>query len=486
VNFRARIAAATRVLLGAKARYEGAFPSRNRTMVPAALTYPRVDSTAMVRAELQRKSRYFERNNGFYNRAVDLFEQYVVGQGLHLFPATANEPWNQRALAYWESWQPFADIASRQHWTTLQGLIARAWFVDGEVFLLKTYGSTGNPRVQLIEAHRCKTPAGVDTAGTMIHDGVEVDANGRPIAYWFETDDWKSASLAPRTSSQRVDADSVVHVFEPSRPGQLRGLPFCYPVLNALHDLDDLETFEMLAAKANASTTTIVKTAAGEVSDEDLARGTVTASDDTERTAYYRDVFGGTERVLKHGDDAQQFPGERPSERTAAYWDYLLNKFCVGVGIPRELILPTSMQGTSQRAMLDVAAAWFRVRCGVLADHCGRMYEHVISYGIERDGQLRGAPGDWRSFDFVPPKGPDVDVGRNTDAAIKEFKAGMTTLQELYGQKGQQWRRAITQRAAEAAFVEEAARAAGVEPARVLMLDPNEIASNNANQGNQP
>jgi len=483
MNLATRLAASVRSFLGAKARYEGAMPSRNRSIAPAAFTYPRVDAGFLVRAELQRKSRYFERNNGFYNRAVDLFEQYVVGQGLHLFPATTNDAWNERALPYWEAWQPYADLSSRQHWNTLQGLIARSWFVDGEVFILLTYGETGNPRVQLIESHRCKSPTTYDVANTLIHDGVEVNTNGRPVAYWFEADDWKSSTTAPTSRPVRVPAEQVVHVFEPSRPGQLRGLPFCYPVINVLHDLDDLENFEMQAAKVNASTTTIVKTEAGEVSDEDLARGTVTGSDGTDRTAYYRDVFGGTERVLKHGDDAQQFPGERPSERTAAYWDYLLNKFAVGIGIPKELLLPSSMQGTSQRAMLDVAAAWFRVRCSVLADHCGRIYEHVIAYGIERDGQLRGAPGDWRAFDFVPPKGPDVDVGRNTDAAIKEFKAGMTTLQDLYGQKGQRWQRAIRQRASEIAFVEAQAAAFGVEPARVLMLDPNEIASSNANQG---
>lgn len=468
-----------------QARYEGAYSSVLRTQVPASVMAARFDANGMTREALLAKSRYFERNSAHYNRVVDLFEQYVVGSGLSLFPASSSEPWNNRALAYWEAWQPFADISSRQHWTTLQGLIARAWFVDGEAFILKTVGATGNPRLQLIEAHRCRQPATLPT-GAIVVDGIEVDPRGRPVAYWFETDEIVTNGAPIRSNKfTRVSAEYVIHVFEPGRIGQLRGLPFVYPVLNTLHDLDDLEAFEMKAAKAASSVEKVIKTATGEVDDADLLRGTATASDGTEKATYYKEVFAGEAKVLRHGDEIQQFGGERPSERTAAYWDYLVGKFCIGVGIPKELVTPTSMQGTSQRAMLDVSAAWFRLRASVLAQAFGQVFEYVVGYGIERDGALRGAPGDWRAFAFIPPKGPDVDAGRNSTAMIAEYKAGMRTLQSIYGESGQQWRLQLRQRADEVAFAEQLASERGITRAEVLALDPNELSSANA-AGTQP
>ena len=477
------IASAIGRRLAPKARYEGAYTSTMRTHVPATITAARYDANAMTREALVAKSRYFERNSAHYNRVADLFEQYVVGSGLHLFPASSSEEWNTRALAYWEAWQPFADIASRQHWTTLEGLIARSWFVDGEVFILKTIGSTGNPRLQLIEAHRCRTPAAVPT-GSIIVDGIEVDPRGRPLAYWFEVDEITTNGVPIRSNKfERVAADFVVHVFEPARVGQMRGLPFVYPVLNTLHDLDDLEAYEMKAAKAAAAVEKVIKTATGEVDDADLIRGSVTGSDGSEKAAYYKEVFAGEAKVLKHGDEIQQFGGERPSERTAAYWDYLVGKFCIGVGIPKELVTPTSMQGTSQRAMLDVAAAWFRLRASVLAQAFGQVYEYVIAYGIERDGALRGAPGDWRAFTFIPPKGPDVDAGRNSSAMIAEYKAGMRTLRDIYGESGRQWQIELRQRADEVAEAERLAEERGITRAEVLALDPNELSSANAAAG---
>ncbi len=477
----------------AKARYEGAAPSDLRTTIPITLQAARFDADSSTRQQIVAKSRYFERNSAFFNRVVDLFEQYTVGTGLNIFSASATETFHAKANAYWEAWQPFADVASLQHWTTLQSLMARAWFVDGEFFILKTFGQSGRPRIQIIEAHRCKTPNKIPT-GAVIIDGIEVDAVGRPIAYWFEIEPmesdgvWPSSAwswwfaLAPRTQQmQRVPAEFIIHHFEPSRPGQMRGLPFCYSVINTLHDLDDLETYEMRAAKSNAAVEKIIKTATGESTDEDALRGIATGSDGKAKDQYYRDVFGGEARVLKHGDDIIQHGGERPSERTAAYWDYLVGKFCIGVGIPAELVRPTSMQGTSQRAMLDVAAAWFRIRSSVLAQTFGRVFEYVLFYGVERDGALRGAPADWRAYSFIPPKGPDVDAGRNSTAMIAEYKAGMRTLQDIYGQSGENWRQRLRQRADEIAFAKQLANDRGLDRAEVLALDPNELSSNNAN-----
>ena len=158
--------------------------------------------------------------------------------------------------------------------------------------------------------------------GNGIIDGIEIDERGRPLRYQVAIEDnFRTETYIPQ------DADNIIHVFEPGRAGQFRGIPMLYAVMNDLHDLDDLQMLEMQAAKQAAEVTEIIKTATGEMpTDDDLIRGTTLGTDATERADYYKDVFGARARVLKHGDDYQQHHIERPTAATNGYWEYLTKK----------------------------------------------------------------------------------------------------------------------------------------------------------------
>lgn len=483
MNVAQRIATAARFVIRGpqpQARYEGARRSVLRSLLPSAVQSARYDITQFTRFELLRKSRYFEKNNGLCNRLADLFEQYTVGQGLQFLPASSDEKWNAAALDYWTQWQRFADLSSRQSFGTLQGIISRTLFVDGEIFVLLTVGDTGNPRIQLVEGHRVRTPANMQD-GNGIIDGVHIDDRGRPIAYQVATEDqFRGESFV------RQEADYVVHVYEPGRAWQYRGIPMLYPVMNDLHDLDDLQMFEMQAAKQQAETTMVIKTKEGELpQDEDLIRGITNGTDAVERSDYYNDVFGGRAKVLRHGDEFQQFAGERPSNATSGYWDYLTRKVCAGVGIPSEIVMPVSMQGTSMRSVLDMANAFFRQRSGVIADHLKRVYEFVIQVGMQ-NGDIPPGPSDWYKSSYRSPRSINVDVGRNSAAMVAEWKSGMRTLRDTYAETGDDWRQALEQKALEAKTISDLAKQYGVDRAEIVMLDPNEISANAAASAPDP
>jgi len=155
MKLRHRVKAAWRLLSG---RYEGAQQTPYRSQIPGSLQSARLDASASTREVLGRKARYFERNSALVNRLADLFETYVVGTGIQFFPVSSDAEWNARAAAYLEAWKPFADLSSLQGFDTLQGIIARALLVDGEIFVVLTQGESGFPRIQLVESHRCATP----------------------------------------------------------------------------------------------------------------------------------------------------------------------------------------------------------------------------------------------------------------------------------------------------------------------------------------
>jgi lambda family phage portal protein len=449
------------------ARYEGATHSWDRGWIPASIQDARFDADKATRSELVRKSRYFEKNNAIYNRLADLFCNYTAGAGLQIMPASIDPQWNASAKASWEAWCQQPNLTNRQSFAALINTIARAWFVDGECFIVKTRGQSGRPRVQLFESHRVETPPQhQDQEGEGIIDGIMIDANGRPIGYYFCTVNKDGAGK----TYELVSADNVVHLFDPLRPGQYRGLPFVSSVINDLIDLDELQLLEMRAAKDAADITNVIKTPSGEVDPHDFRRRSITETktDSNGNTYtetkldYYKDSIGGNTLVMKDGDDIQQFRSDRPSVATSGYWKYLTEKICAGVGIPYVLVFPDSMQGTVYRGALDMANQFFRARFVTLSDVAREIFAFVMDYSRLTERNLRDAPYNWRAVNIHPPRAVNVDVGRNSAAMLAELEAGATTYDQIYGPLGLDWKEQFRSLKAQRDFAAEIGLSIGV------------------------
>lgn len=473
-------------------RYEGAYTRRSQSTLTTAAQSPRFDITKEVRLELLKKARTMEQNEAIVQRMADLWEQYTVGTGLQIFPASSDDGFNAECLRAWEEWKPYCDLTSRNHFDALQSVIARACFIDGESFVALTRGDTGRPRIQIVESHRCYSPGDRNAdEGKSIIDGVSIDANGRPIAYNFS----KEGQFSWLTSAAFLDpvpSEFCVHIFEPIRASQYRGLTMLYAVLNDLHDLSDLQLLEMKAAKEAARTSRIIKTPAGEVSDEDLMRGEVSVGDDsTTVSRWYKEAFGGEVEVLKPGHDMEVFSSNRPTVTTTDYWKYLTSKVCAGTGIPYVLVFPESMQGTVYRGALDMATAFFRSRSMFFGSAFQRIWEYVIQ------SEIKGKyPDDWKKTNIRPPRAVNVDVGRNSTAMIAELRVSARTLEDVHAECGDNWQQKMEQRAKEIAFAndlgvkyklkpEEITQLTGTEAKVQQQQQPNAAAAKEEGQDNE-
>lgn len=466
--------------------------STERSYVPGFVQDVRLDLNSATREEILRKARYYAGNCGLVQRMGDVFVQYVAGpSGIRITPASSDPEWNKAARVAWNEWSEFADINSRQTLAELQSICADRLFHDGEVFILKTRGETGRPRIQLIESHRVQTPWDRVSDAT-VSDGVEVNASGRPVAYWVR-DSWDGQKF------RRIEAGRIIHVFAPTRPGQLRGLPFYASVLNLLGDYLDLQHLEMLAAKVAAAVANVVKRVGGgppvDLANlkKQLIQGTATKADGSEYTKTRREavqsVIGGQTVILEPGEELTQFRSDRPSVVTQAYWDFLVSQICAGAGINRSLVFPVSLQGTVARGDLDVAAAFFRAHSEILKRCFFEVYVYVIGDAIAYTdlGRIR-FPADWRKANARPPRTPNVDVGRNSRALIEEYEAGFRTLESVCAEAGEDWRETVDQKGEEAAYILEVAKARGVDPSMIstrLMDRPERIQSEQTN-GGQP
>lgn len=451
-------------------RYEAAQRwSNKRTYLPGYVQDPRQDITQCTRLELVRKSRYFEKNNALANRLAELFTEFAVGvNGPPITPASSDDEWNQRAAEWLGEWSPVADLTTLQGYGGLMTTAAWRRFFDGEFFILKT-GEGGRPRLQGISAHRVGTPGEYfDQEGKTIIDGVKIDSRGRPIGYYIqegiEADDYTFRS-----------ANQVIHIFEPESPGQYRGLPLLTPVLNDLHDLDDLEMFVMQIAKDAASVTNILKSPSGESNPQNLRSSrylqTTQKSDGTEiqesRVQFFKQILGPRTIGLKPDEVLEQLRSERPGPAEQWYWHYLTSKICGGVGISKLLAYPSSIQGTVARADLDLAHNYFRARFAPFQSAAFQIYLFAIGSARFSDPRVADAPANWTKVNIRPPRAVNVDVGRNSAAMIAELESGATTLEEIYGSRGMDWREQVRQRGREESFIDQVATEFKLTPDRI-------------------
>lgn len=389
------------------------------------------------------KARDAERNNAIVNRMADLWECYTVGTGLRIQPASSDPKWNLRAAAWWDEWEPYADVASLQGWGMLQSLISRVWFIDGESFLVKVRGESGRPRLQMVESHLVATPDQYKERRDII-DGIQVDSAGRPVAYFIGTE----SDAGKLTFGSPTPASDVIHVFEPARPGQKRGITFLHPILNDLADLNDLQALEMQACKTAAAIGLKSITATGEPDVAQFRRSRFTRSNqDSAGTAVTEssvelvgDITGARVVGLKPGEDIAQLAAQRPADVTRNFWRLLETKICLGCGFPYVLVNPDSMQGTVYRGSLDMATAFFKARSLVISTACREVFKYVMGFA-KNDPALGPAPADWWRCTIVPPRAPNVDVGHNSAAMLAELEVGATDYELIYAPQGHDWRK---------------------------------------------
>lgn len=431
-------------------RYEGATRSSTRSNIPGAVQSARFDANWGTRMELVRKARYFERNSAIVNRMADIFESYVVGPGVQVTPSSSDSAWNAKAKQKFDRWCETADLSSNFPLSCMDSLAARAWFVDGQVFMLLAEDDRRRPAVQLIESHLiCTPPSLAHLEGNTIVDGHVVDKNGRTIAYYIASEDAKGN----KTWGAPTPAEFVIHIGEPSRPGMKHALPFLYPVINQLHDKDDLQILEMRAAKEAARHINFIKNKAGEISpamleqarygtSRTLSTGTAVTE---ERRKFYADAVGGETIIGQSGDELERLSSDRPSVVTREYWKGLDADICAGTGISYVLVYPESMQGTVYRGALDMSDAFFRARFATYEPACRRRYRHWAQWARYAEPELRDAPGDWDACTVHPPRSVNVDIGYNSAAAISEVQSGLSNYNILYSRQGYDWREQMTQ-----------------------------------------
>lgn len=195
-----------------------------------------------VRRRIMLSVRDVVRNNATAKRAVQVLVNNIIGTGIEpkliSDDAAVQAAWKQQALRL----DSLAfDQLGASTLAGIQRLAVETMITDGEVLILwpEDDATKGQCQVRVLEAEYLNDnlQGQAVSAGHVIYDGIEYDAEGRVVAYYLY-DEHPDSAIWLRAlrgmNYSRVDAARVIHLYRLDRPGQRRGISWFAPVLDDL------------------------------------------------------------------------------------------------------------------------------------------------------------------------------------------------------------------------------------------------------------
>lgn len=391
----------------------------------------------------------------------------VVGSGLHLKCAinadvlglTEEEAdeWQRHTeaeFALWASRKDACDATGVNDFYGMQQLALLSWLMSGDVFaLVKRFAATGlapyTLRLQLIEADRVRTPiesgavlalntTGKAANGNAIYDGVEVQANGRIVAYHVANTYPYQATLQ-LTEFQRIEAygrrthlPNILHVMDAERPEQYRGVPYLAQVMEPLLQMRRYTESELMAALVQSFFTAFVKTEAG----SDIIPFNEVPHDDISRDPNEYELGPGTMNMLEPGEDIVFGNPSHPNTGFDVFMRAMREQVGAALEIPADLLMMSfnSSYSASRAALLEAWKAFRMRREWLVKDFCEPVYElwlteavalgRISAPGFLTDPLIRRA---YLGADWIGPSQGQLDPTKEVQAATMAIEAGLTT-----------------------------------------------------------
>lgn len=455
-------------------RHHAAAPGRERPRTPAVGNMsPNTSSAQRDRVQLMWEARELVDNFALVKGLLLKLALYTFGS-VRYEPQTTSDEANAAYKKYFEDWTKVCDISGRHNLTSLLNLYFIAMLRDGDTGVNMRLTDKGW-RLQSVEADRIGRPT--DTTGGETHiGGIDFDPEtGTPLAYHV----FERSREGMYRNPVEVPACQFIHLFDPLRVDQARGFTALDAAIDTARDIYDIFRFEKFAVKWASAQTGVVKTEEGE--------GEWTEGGDVDGDGNrLESIEFGKVNYLRNGEDISTFRSERPSATFSGFMEALQRDICFSLGIPYGFFINNSSLGGAA-GRLDSQQAnrvCSRFQEFFKDKFLERIKDAVIAYGISFGG-LPAVP-DWKSGKWQFPAWPSADVGRESSANIEEWKLGMRTASDIYGERSESWREQFRQKAIEMKELMALAKEMGVPLDMLCALNPNPQTQPGAGQPGQP
>jgi len=375
---------------------------------------------AAALGELRTQARRLLRDNLYARRARSIIANNTVGWGIT--PRLANKT----IAAEWKKWSNsrFCDYEQKRNFAGLQKLVMGTLFSDGEVIALRRI-KDGKLSIQILEADYLdqSREAESSTAGGPIIQGVEFDGDGRPAAYWLFD---KHPGSGRTSTSKRVDARDVRHIFDPERAGQVRAVSWLAAAIIDLSDFNDFEDAELMKQKIAACFAAFLSDTDGPLG---LSKGKTKKTEIPVEEFYpgmIVDVGGGKDITIANPPNIVE--GNFASRR--------LRKVATGLGLTYEDFTGDfSLVNFSSARMGRIAHKGYvkHWQYGILAP---QFLDPVLEWFVEFNSISGKGPADAGEVEWVFPPLEMIDPANEVLANSRRVRNGFATLSTVLREQG--------------------------------------------------
>jgi len=391
----------------------------------------------MDAATLRIRARSLVQNVPYIARGLGSLVGNVIGTGFVPRSLAANANIIDRL---WSDWCKVADADGRLDLYGLQAAAYRAMEQDGEclIRLRPRRLEDGLPvplQLQLLEIDWIDSTKNTTVGANTVINGIEYDTIGRITAYWL----WPQHpgdTAGPRksmTQSKPVPAASIIHLYNPERPGQGRGISRLAPVIARVRDLSVYEDAEQ--ARKNLETRLSVL-ASGDLS----AMGNFDPSDARSEAEIRADgnlgsLAGGSIVQVPSGLNLTTVqPNVVPGY--VDYVKYQLHLIAAGMGVTYEMLTGDVREvnfSSARVALLEFRRNAEQLQWLVLIPKlCEPIWRAFIG-AAELAGKI---PRIDYACDWSTPKWSYVNPVQDVAADLDEISGGLSSFSEKLRQRG--------------------------------------------------
>lgn len=425
------------------------------------------------RALMIRRARSLELNSDVTEAMINAFERNVVGAGFMVQADTGNEDLNNKIESLFREWcrPENCDVTGTQSFLELCTMAVRRMRVDGGMLFLKSY--EGNKRFPFMLQAREVTDldSGIigpafSTGQTAVIDGVEVNANGKPLAYYLQqyTPDGYN-----KIQPLKVPASDMIALWIKKRPGQVREVTPLSVTMNRVKDMDDYMHTVSLKEKILACMAIFIKRQT-----PNTGRGITPgrAGNMQRPDGAYSSMYltPGMIEELEPGDEVQTvIPAGQASNARDMLSTYT-RLSSASQGLSYEVVSRDMSQtnySSARQALIEDRRTYQRMQ-QYLIDHLLRIvYTEFIKSAVVA-GTLK-IPGFWENQEkylnhtWTTPGWTWIDPLKEVTANTAAINSGQETLSSVCARTGNDWRAMMEQRAAELVHQKELEERYGIK-----------------------
>lgn len=383
------------------------------------------------------------------------FATYVAGR-LSYQARTGDKGLDEQVERYWAKWCRECDFLRRHDFVSFLQLAVMAILRDGDCgFVIVRDGDL--LKLQAVEADRIGSPYNRLIDSDTYIGGINLDEFGRPKSFQIFVRTINNQYIEPTD----ISANEFIHLFDPTRLDEYRGRSAFATALNAARDLQETIKAEVQAIKFASYQTGIITTENGSADAADyFATSTKNDFGQTEKLA---NIDPGAIQYLSPGEKMEMFKSDRPGGAFGEFVRLVQAHIAMAVGLPYGFAFDADKSGPMARMEAAMAERTFARWRRLLESQFLDRIKNIVLLDAAARGEIDDSEylldGRW-----CWPAKVSIDYGREANADIALWKAGLKTAGQIYSDAGEDYEEALRARAKETAMIVELADEMDIPP----------------------